>query len=121
MPHQAAVDKAQHPMRKGRYGEMGIKVRRGAATHAQEANEQGGAQVWPPEHGGASQRPCRQRDASHQAGFEQLATTNTSGLVGILCVHKQPSLALIPLAVKPSAVLLLATRSREVQVTCTSS
>src|SRR6266849_6166514 len=42
------------------------------------------------------QWPGRQRDASGQASPEEFTPTNTLGLLGMLCVHREPSPVLVP-------------------------
>src|SRR5262249_42096467 len=95
MPHQAAIDEAQGGMGIVIYGQMGIKVWGVPPPHPQDPAAPGLPRVGPPEGGGPSQRPQRQRDASDQAGAQQTATTHTPNRASSWrrCFHRYPPLS----------------------------
>src|SRR5437870_9093643 len=98
VPHQPAIDEAQQEVRVVVDREMGIEVGGIPPTYAQDATALGLPRLCPPQSRGVGQGPGGQRHTRRQAGFEQVATTHTWGLAGMLCMHKKPSLENTPLS-----------------------
>jgi len=80
VPQELTVHEAQHGMRPGVAGKMGIEVHRIPPTHAQAAPTPGRPHGCAPKRGRVMERPGRQGDAGGEARLQQLATAHTLGL-----------------------------------------
>jgi hypothetical protein len=94
VPQELAVHKAQHGMCPAVAGEMGIEVHGIPPAHAQDPPALGRPRCRAPERGWARARSGRQRCTRREACLQELATTQTMGMVGsrVLLWHQPPSL-----------------------------
>src|SRR5262245_14579695 len=93
MAHKPTVSEAQRRIRLKVDGEMVVKVDRIIPAHAQDAPALGLPRFRPPEHVGTMQRPSRQRGASGETRFQQVAPAHAWDIAEMSTswFHKSPS------------------------------